>query len=254
MEIARNICMCYIMFYHKILLLFIMSNHISQPISESEQMYLITIAMSMEEGGPEPLPLSHIAQKLSLQPVSVNQMVRKLEGEGLLHYHPYKGVELTHKGQSIAYRILRNRRLWQLFLVDRLDVSLQAADAMACDLEHVTPDDIAQRLSKFLGDPAVGPGGQPIPRLDRDQIKHQGMSLSQMEVGISAQIIGVDSQAGFDRFLSGEGLRPGAEITLVAVGAQGTRLVAADQGYVEINTDIADAIQLIPTAKVAGRK
>lgn len=246
--------MCYIMFDLKIFLLFIMSNHISQPISKSEQMYLITIARSMEEGGPELLPLSDIAQALSLQPVSVNQMVRKLEGEGLVHYHPYKGVELTRKGQFIADRILRNRRLWQLFLVDRLHVSLQAADVMACDLEHVTPDDIAQRLSKFLDDPAVGPGGQPIPRVDGDQIKHQGMSLSQLEVGKSAQIIGVDSQAGFDRFLSGEGLRPGAEITLVAVGAQGTRLVAADQGYVEINADIADAIQLIPTAKSAGRE
>ncbi len=242
------------MFDLKIFLLFIMSNHISQPISKSEQMYLITIARSMEEGGPELLPLSDIARSLSLQPVSVNQMVRKLECEGLVHYHPYKGVELTHKGQSIADRILRNRRLWQLFLVDRLHVSLQAADVMACDLEHVTPDDIAQRLSKFLDDPAVGPGGQPIPRVDGDQIKHQGMSLSQLEVGKSAQIIGVDSQAGFDRFLSGEGLRPGAEITLVAVGAQGTRLVAADQGYVEINADIADAIQLIPTAKSAGRE
>ena len=140
-----------------------MPNHISEPISESEQMYLITIARSMEEGGPEPLPLSYIAQTLSLQPVSVNQMVRKLEGEGLVHYHPYKGVELTTKGQEIAFRTLRNRRLWQLFLVNQLEVSLEEADVMACDLEHVTPDDIAERLSKYLDDPAVGPGGQPIP-------------------------------------------------------------------------------------------
>lgn len=252
MEIGKNICMCYIMFNHKIFLLFIMSDHNSQPISKSEQMYLITIAMSMEGGGPEPLPISQIAQSLSLQPVSVNQMVRKLESEGLVHYHPYKGVELTHKGISIAYRILRNRRLWQLFLVDRLHMSLQAADAMACDLEHITPDDIAQRLSRFLGDPDVGPGGQPIPRLDGDQIEHQALSLSQMEVGTSAIIIGVDSQAGFDRFLSGEGLQPGAEITLAAVGTQGTRLVAANQGYVEINADIADTIQLVPTTKSGG--
>ena len=226
-----------------------MSNHISAPISESEQMYLITIARSVEAGGPELVPLSHIAQTLSLQPVSVNQMVRKLEGEDLLHYHPYKGVELTQKGKSIAYRILRNRRLWQLFLVDHLNVSLEGADAMACDLEHVTPDDIAQRLSVFLDDPEVGPGGQPIPKIDGDQFTPNGLPLSQLEVGMSAQIIELDAHAAVTRFLVAEGLQPGAEITLVAVGAQGAHLLSADQGYVEITADIADSIQLLPTAK-----
>ena len=127
-----------------------MPYHNSEIISESEQMYLITIARSIEDGEPEPLPLSHIAKKMSLQPVSVNQMVRKLEADGLVHYHPYKGVELTSQGQSVAYRTLRNRRLWEVFLVDQLNVPFQEADAMACDLEHVTPDAIAQSLSKFF--------------------------------------------------------------------------------------------------------
>jgi len=236
---------------HKILVINIMSDHISEPISKSEQMYLITIARSIEEGGPEPLPLSQIAQTLSLQPVSVNQMVRKLEGEGLVHYHPYKGVELTNTGQAIAFRILRNRRLWQLFLVDQLNVSLEAADAMACDLEHVTPDDIAQRLSKYLDDPAVGPGGLPIPKIEGDQSKPVRFPLSQLEVGMSAQIIEVKTEPAAARFLAGEGLRPGAEITLVAVGAQGTRLIEKDQGYLEITADIARTIQLLPSTAAA---
>ncbi len=234
---------------HKLLVIYIMFDHISEPISESEQMYLITIARSIEEGGPEPLPLSQIAQTLSLQPVSVNQMIRKLEGEGLVHYHPYKGVELSNKGQAIAFRALRNRRLWQLFLVDQLNVSLEEADAMSCDLEHVTPDNIAQRLSSYLDDPAIGPGGQPIPKIDGDQFKPVGVPMSQLEVGMSAQIVDVKAQPAVVRFLSGEGLRPGAEISLVAVGAQGTRLLAVDQGYVEITADMAGSIQLLPSTE-----
>ena len=169
-----------------------MSDHISETISESEQMYLITIARSLEDGGPDPLPLSHIAKKLSLQPVSVNQMVRKLEGEGLVHYHPYKGVELTDRGQVIASRTLRNRRLWQLFLVDQLQVSLEEADAMACDLEHITPDDIAQRLSSYLDEPAVGPGGHPIPALNGDHIKPSAIPLSQIDVGMSLRRVATE--------------------------------------------------------------
>lgn len=234
------------MAYHKIISGIIMSNHNSLAISESEQMYLITIAKSMEEGGPTPLPLSHIAHELSLQPVSVNQMVRKLEGEGLVHYHPYKGVELTQQGQSIAFQILRNRRLWQLFLVEQLNISLREADAMACDLEHVTPEDISHRLSEFLNHPAVGPGGEPIPSLDGDEIKLKGISLSELDVGTCAHIIEMNSRTSVTRFLKSEGLRPGAEITLVAIGTQGTRLIKADRGYVEITKEIADAIYLLP--------
>jgi DtxR family Mn-dependent transcriptional regulator len=239
---------------HKILVIYIMSDLISEPISESEQMYLITIARSIEDGGPEPLPLSYIAQKMSLQSVSVNQMVRKLEAEGLVHYHPYKGVELTTLGQAAAERTLRNRRLWEVFLVNQINVPLEEADAMACDLEHVTPDNIAQRLSKYLDDPAIGPGGQPIPKIDGDQFKPVGFPLSQLEVGMSAQIVDVNAEPAIARFLAGEGLRPGAEISLVAVGAHGTRLLAVDQGYVEITADIAESIQLLPTAASTGSK
>lgn len=223
-----------------------MSNHNSLVISESEQMYLITIAKSMEEGGPTPLPLSHIAHELSLQPVSVNQMIRKLEGEGLVHYHPYKGVELTQQGQSIAFQILRNRRLWQLFLVEQLNISLREADAMACDLEHVTPEDISHRLSEFLNHPAVGPGGEPIPSLEGGEIQLKGLSLSELEVGTSAQIIETNSQSSVTRFLTSEGLQPGAEIKLVAIGTQGARLIATDRGYVEVTKEIADVISLLP--------
>jgi DtxR family Mn-dependent transcriptional regulator len=240
------------MVYHKKIVIIIMSDHISESISESEQMYLITIARAMEDGGPAPLPLSHIAHELSLQPVSVNQMVRKLEGEGLVHYHPYKGVELTDKGQAIAFRTLRNRRLWQLFLVDQLNVSLEEADSMACDLEHITPDDVAQRLSRYLDDPAVGPGGQVIPGIGGDQVQPAGIPLSQIEVGVQAKIIELHAQPAATHFLSGEGVRPGVEITLAAVGAQGSCLLKVDQGYVKIAADIADSIQLLPSTAPSG--
>lgn len=225
-----------------------MSDHISETISESEQMYLITIARSLEDGGPDPLPLSHIARTLSLQPVSVNQMVRKLEGEGLVLYHPYKGVELTGRGQAIAYRTLRNRRLWQLFLVDQLQVSLEEADAMACDLEHITPDDIAQRLSSYLDEPAVGPGGHPIPVINGDQTRPSAIPLSQIDVGMTAKVEAVKARSEIARFLYSEGVRPGAEIYLVGIGSRGNRLLKIGQGFVDITLDIVDQIQVNPAA------
>jgi DtxR family Mn-dependent transcriptional regulator len=227
-----------------------MSDLNSELISTSEQMYLITIARAIEDGEPQPIPLSHIAHKLSLQPVSVNQMVRKLESQGWLHYLPYKGVELTATGIIIANRTLRNRRLWEVFLVDHLNVSPQDADVMACDLEHVTPDDIAHRLSNYLGDPAVGPGGQRIPGFNENQIIQDKISLKNLEVGMTAQILKVDGPPVVVRFLSDEGLRSGIEITLDAIGSHESRLVTAEKGFVEITADIAERILLLPPNKL----
>ena len=221
-----------------------MTNHNYEGISESEQMYLITTARLIEDGQSEPIPLSDIAKGMSVLPVSVNQMVRKLEGKGLLHYLPYKGVEFTSQGKDVAFWILRNRRLWEVFLVDHLNVSLEEADAMACAMEHVTPDVIAQRLANFLGDPATGPGGQPIPDLDSDQVLQNWVSMTQIEVGRQAHVAQIDAQPAVVRFLTEEGLRPGAVVTLRAIGAHGSWLVEVEKGFVELSADIASSILL----------
>jgi DtxR family Mn-dependent transcriptional regulator len=232
------------MAYHKIWVIYFMPTHNSEGGSESEQMYLITIARAIEDGEPEPLPLTYLANKMSLQPVSINQMVRKLEGEGLVHYHPYKGVQLTTEGQEIASRTLRNRRLWEVFLVEQLHLSIKEADEVACNLEHVTPDNIALRLSRYLDEPVAGPDGHLIPRISGEMINTDWMTLEQLEVGMRAQVLKIEAQPAVVRFLSSEGLQPGAELTLEAIGSQGSRLLSVGQGFVEITVDLAESIQL----------
>ena len=56
-------------------------------MSENEEMYLIKIARS-NEAGIDPAPLSILAQELNLQPVSANQMIKKLEEAGKVSYTP----------------------------------------------------------------------------------------------------------------------------------------------------------------------
>jgi DtxR family Mn-dependent transcriptional regulator len=126
-------------------------------------MYLITLAVAGEDGHAAPLPLAGLAQALGISPISANQMVRRLEGRGLVEYHPYHGVILTPAGCRVAGRVLRGRRLWACFLSDHLGYSPDEADTLACSLEHVTPPEAADRLARFLGDPAADPNGRPIP-------------------------------------------------------------------------------------------
>lgn len=221
-----------------------MSDHNHEAISESEQMYLLTIARLIENGATEPIPLSDIAKQMSVLPVSVNQMVRKLERGGYLNYLPYKGVKFTDLGKEIAFRTLRNRRLWEVFLVDHLKVGLGEADLMACTMEHVTPDGIAQRLAKFLGDPATGPGGQPIPNMGTGHAFKDWISLNELEVGMDAYIADIEAQPAVARFLSEEGLRPGSKITLRAIGTRNSWLVEGGKGYLELSSEIASTIWL----------
>ena len=130
-------------------------------------MYLITLAVAEEEGRTAPLPLADLAQRLDISPVSANQMVRRLEERGLVDYHPYHGAALTPEGRVAARRVLRGRRLWATFLAEHLAFTPQEADSLACSLEHVTPPEAADRLARFLGNPAVGPLGRPIPPTSR---------------------------------------------------------------------------------------
>jgi DtxR family Mn-dependent transcriptional regulator len=112
--------------------------------------------MAAEGGWEGPLPLASLAHALSISPVSANQMVWRLAERGLVDYHPYRGVMLTATGGAAARRVLRGRRLWTSFLVEHLGFGEDEADALACDLEHLTPPRVADRLEAFL-DRAGGP-------------------------------------------------------------------------------------------------
>jgi DtxR family Mn-dependent transcriptional regulator len=210
--------------------------------SESEEMYLIHIAMAEEEGVEGPVGLSRLAEMLSVSPVSVNQMVKKLATRGLVDYLPYKGVALTPPGREVADRVLRGRRLWALFLAEQLDLSPARADAIACDLEHITPPDLADRLAALLGDPTRGPQGRPIPQPGGSASTARMMTLSELPVGGAGTVVGVGGSPATTSFLAGEGLVPGAGVKLLAVGQSGDCLIEVDSTDVHLGGYLAGRV------------
>lgn len=215
-------------------------------MSESEQMYLITTAMLVEDGMEQPIPLPALAQARSIMPASVNQMVRKLADEGLVIYTPYKGISLTPAGTAIATRILRYRRLWETFLVRKLRLGATNADALACRLEHLTDDEVADRLSDFLGDPATSPGGKPIPRALRLDDASAGVAIAQARVGQRCRVSQVRGEAAVRGFLQGEGIVPGAFPRLQATGGDGSVLLELDERLVHLSSSVAAGVLVVP--------
>ena len=80
--------------------------------------------------------------------------------------------------------------------------------------------------------------------VDSDHAIQDWIPLSNLEVGMQAQITHIEADLTVSRFLVEEGLRPGSLIVLKAIGALGNRLVEAEKGCVELSAEIADTIEV----------
>ncbi|MCB1247154.1 MAG: metal-dependent transcriptional regulator [Acidimicrobiia bacterium] len=208
--------------------------------TEAEEMYLITIAREVEDGLEPPVPVSAVAKRLGVSSVSANQMIKKLEGLALVDYTPYKGVALTDTGDALAKEVLRNRRLWGLFLSEHLGLTPESADEVACEMEHITPDWVADRLSNFLGNPRFGPTGKPIPVDELDD----GIPLADAAIGVELRVASVAPP--FDAFMASHDAGRGSTISVLAVSGEGAVLVGTPTGTVNLAPDAVAAITVRP--------
>jgi len=213
-------------------------------MSESTEMYLITISTLGAVNQDTPLSLSTLAEEMGVQPVSANQMVKKMAEEGWVKYLPYKGVYLTKAGQDQALRVLRHRRLWEVFLVRELKMSVEDADELACDLEHLSSEDVTNRLDAFLGHPTISYTGFPIPQGEDEAHLFEGMPISDLGIGESAQVMQVNAGTVIKKFLSNEGIKPGVLVRIAATGSNGDFLVAVKDRCVHVSEELAAAIIL----------
>ena len=235
-----------LMWYHNFHMVNVMLDNNS--LSESTEMYLITIHKIHECCNNMPIPIPQIAEALIVQPVSANQMIKKLADDGLVKYTPYKGVELTTEGTRITNRILRYRRLWQIFLTEVLGIDFDSADAIACRVEHITSNEVANRMADFLGNPQFNKLGFPIPQIDSIEIQpFQGIPLTKMNVGQSFTVLQVNANETTANFLSHEGIGPSLKAELLAIGSQSDLMLKTQSGRVNLSSDIAAEIIVEPS-------
>lgn len=211
--------------------------------SESEEMYLSSVVRLIEQGAECPVPVSILAGELEVLPVSVNQMVRKLEEDGLIAYIPYKGVTLTDAGWERANQVLRLRRLWEVFLVERLGYSLDDANELACRLEHSLPAEAGERLSDFLGHPVASPSGARIPPTQGVCYKSFSATLATAQPGGTIQVTSLNVDPVTRSFLFGEGIAPGKKFQIQAIGSKGALLVINEDGHaIHLSPDLVNCI------------
>jgi DtxR family Mn-dependent transcriptional regulator len=104
-----------------------------------------------------------LAAALQAKPASITDMLKKLKAEKLLIYEPYRGFRLNQEGKKIAIQIIRKHRLWEYFLVKKLEFGWDEVHEVAEELEHITSKKLIDKLDAFLDFPNADPHGDPIP-------------------------------------------------------------------------------------------
>lgn len=131
-------------------------------LSFTEENYLKTIYRLSEDGSKAVLT-SEIAELMSTKAASVTDMIKKLSGKNLIGYEKYYGVKITKQGKSEALMVIRKHRLWETFLVEKLNFSWDEVHDVAEQLEHIQSGLLIEKLDEFLGFPTSDPHGHPIP-------------------------------------------------------------------------------------------
>jgi DtxR family Mn-dependent transcriptional regulator len=156
---------------------------------------------------------NQLAALLNTKASSVTDMLKKLADKALINYTPYQGVSLTPSGEKIAVSIIRKHRLWEFFLVEKLNFKWDEVHEMAEEMEHISSNELIDRLDKFMNYPKYDPHGDPIPDSNGKFNTHDLKPVSAIEVNVSGIICGVrDHSTAFLQYLEKQELMIGKKI------------------------------------------
>jgi DtxR family Mn-dependent transcriptional regulator len=182
-------------------------------LSRSVQDYLKTIYGLQQDGGA--VHTSQLAERMGVTQPSATNMVGRLSEAGLIRHQPYKGVELTERGASVALEVIRHHRLWEAFLHQALGVPIDQLHDEAERLEHELSDDLEAQIARALGHPTHDPHGDPIPAPDGTIDAAVHPVLTDLPVGAAGVVRRVPGDdPALLRYLDSLGLLPGAEVRI----------------------------------------
>lgn len=186
-------------------------------LSYTEENYLKAI-YSITKGLDEGAATTKISELLSTRASSATDMIKRLSEKGLVNYKKYQGAKLTPDGLQTALKVIRKHRLWEVFLVDKLQFRWDEVHDIAEQLEHIQSSELTKRLDAFLGFPEYDPHGDPIPKADGSYPQDKRVELIHCPVGLKGTIQGVkDDSTAFLKYLEKVGIELGSEVKIISV-------------------------------------
>ena len=150
--------------------------------SQAEENYLKGI-YALEEKSSQNISTNRLAERMQTKASSVTDMLKKLSTKELVTYKKYQGVKLTDEGKKVALKVVRKHRLWEYFLVKKLNYSWDQVHEIAEQLEHIKSETLTDKLETFLKHPKFDPHGDPIPDKDGKIMLIKTVNLLKLKVG-----------------------------------------------------------------------
>ncbi len=184
-------------------------------MTRSEENYIKTI-FHLGGNSSSLITTNAIAEQMETKPSSVTDMAKKLAEKGFVNYKRYQGVSLTDFGIKTALSIIRKHRLWEVFLVEKLDFSWDEVHEVAEQLEHIKSEKLIDKIDELLGNPKYDPHGDPIPSKDGKFMERDKQLLSEMTLQSEGVCVGVkDTSAAFLKFLDKNSIALGNTIKVL---------------------------------------
>lgn len=214
-------------------------------LSLSEENYLKAIYHLYGEQ-QHSVTTNELSSFLNTKASSVTDMLKKLADKNLVDYKKYQGVTLSPEGEATALKVIRKHRLWEVFLVDKLDFNWDEVHEIAEQLEHIQSEKLTNKLEAFLDFPKRDPHGDPIPNKDGEFTVSNKVVLSDLEIGESGLCIGVrDSSSKFLNYLDKQGIALGKAIKIKDKETfDRSMLIAFDKTSLRVSEQIANNLYI----------
>jgi len=213
------------------------------PLTEAQEDYLKHLFL-LEEALGGPVPTQALAERLSVKPPSVTEMLKKLKALGLLEHEPYRGARLTERGRRVALEVLRHHRLLEAYLHQALGYGWEEVHQEAERLEHVISEDLEERIAEYLGPPPFDPHGDPIPTKDLTLPSSKALPLTEAPLGRARVARALAQDRGTLNLLARLGLVPGKPLRILEKG-EGVRVEVEGEVYL-LPRALAQAVGVEP--------
>ncbi|MFN8527824.1 MAG: metal-dependent transcriptional regulator [Anaerolineae bacterium] len=194
---------------------------------------------------------SALAEAKGVSAPAVTRMVQRLKEAGYLEHEPYRGINLTPKGEREALMNIRRHRLVEVFLVDVMKFGWHEVHDEADALGEVVTDRIVARMEKMANYPRRCPHGEPIPSAEGMMPRVKDTPLNEIPVGSTLMISRVNSHDMSKLEYLGElGLKPGTRFTLTARAPfNGPIHLEVDGKTLLIGHELAGVLRVCPPAE-----
>ena len=190
-----------------------MAGHSIDEYPETIYFLAFPIGEYTPHGTGSPPLASRVAEMLGVSRVSAGEMLKRLEGDGLIERGEHKEALLTPSGRVRAERVVRKHRLIERLLTDFMGYTGAEAHERADLLGDTFTEEMIERIDERLGHPKRCPHGWPVDPAVEQAENAELTPLATLPAGKRATIVRLAEHDGdLLRWFYDQGLVPGTSI------------------------------------------